>query len=280
MRIPFSKMQGAGNDFIVLNNIELRYTGAQLSQLAKQLCQRKLSIGADAVMAVDTAEAGGDFRMRFYNADGTEAEMCGNGARCIARFAYEGGLAQAEMTIETVAGPVKAWRLNKRLYRILLNHPSLVEQELVLPLADGTAMKANYVELGHPGLPHAVVEIQNLADYPLADLRLLGRELRFHRQFPKGANVNFYDVQADGQILLRTYERGVEDITLACGTGSGATALIATLKKQVKQQPVVLNELGGILKVEVTPEHDLYLIGDTNRVTEGFATDEDGTVDA
>lgn len=275
--IPFSKMQGAANDFIVVDNRELALSASQLSALAKQACQRKFSVGADAVMAVDTPEKGGDFRMRFYNADGTEAEMCGNGARCIARYAYEKGLAQAEMTIETVAGPVKAWRLDSRLYKIQLNPATVVKEQVAFELTDGSTITASYVELGDPGIPHTVVYYPGLAETELSELKEVARELRYHPSLSKGANVNFYDILPAGGLIHRTYERGVEDFTFACGTGAGSTALIATLTKEISQ-PVSLQVLGGKLQVEIGAHQELYLIGDTNIVALGELVDEDLTL--
>ena len=269
MKIPFYKMQGTGNDFIVINNLELRYTGEQLSELAQQVCQQRISVGSDAVIAVDFPEHGGDFRMRFYNADGSEAEMCGNGARCIARYAYEHQLAPAEMTIETIAGDVKAWRLDERLYKVQLNDPSVV----TFDRAFSEQLTVDYIELGDPGIPHLVVPYPQLATTDLNELRALAKSLRFWDELPKGANVNFYELTED-EVIVRTYERGVEDFTLACGTGSGSTAYALVKKQLTTKQLVTLNVLGGTLEVEVADD-GLYLIGDTNIVIEGLIRDED-----
>lgn len=271
MNIPFYKMQGTGNDFIVINNMELNLSGEQLSELAKRVCQHRISVGSDAVMAVDFPENRGDFRMRFYNADGTEAEMCGNGARCIARYAYEKGLAQAEMTIETIAGDVKAWRLDERLYKVQLNEPTTVEFDC--EFSENPELVIDYIELGNPGIPHLVVHYPNLGTTELAELRELAKKLRFWEKLPKGANVNFYDLD-NQEVIVRTFERGVEDFTLACGTGSGSTAYALRKRELIQQDPVVLHVLGGVLKVEVS-DQALNLIGDTNIVIEGIIRDED-----
>lgn len=274
----FTKMQGAGNDFIVLNNMELRIPLDQLPAMARRLCQRRVSIGGNALMVADHPEGGGDFQMRFYNADGTVAEMCGNGARCIARYAYEKGFAGAHMTIETVAGPVQAWRQDKRSYKIRLNTPAVLELSRPVEVL-GRTWDCAYVELGDPGIPHAVVPYPGLAMASEDDLRPLGRALRYHPSFPKGANVNFYEVTDHGSVTELTYERGVEDFTLACGTGSGATAAVLTLLGAVPGPTVCLTVPGGALQVEVARQGgvvtDLYLIGDTNMVAEGEITDED-----
>ncbi|MGX7132282.1 diaminopimelate epimerase [Enterococcus songbeiensis] len=275
MKIPFNKMQGAGNDFIVINNQELGLSGEELSTLAKQICQRKRSVGSDALMALDTPQADGDFRMRFYNADGTEAEMCGNGARCIARYAYEKGLATDTMTIETVAGDVKAWRLDARRYKVQLNEPTHTHFDWDFSDdLDKIVTQVDYVELGDPAIPHLVIHYPALAEKNLADLQDLAKKLRFWEKLPKGANVNFYDFMENGDVLVRTFERGVEDFTLACGTGSGSVAYVLTEKKLTPQNPVVIQVLGGTLEVEVK-DRELYLMGDTNIIIEGLITDED-----
>ena len=274
----FHKMQGAGNDFIIINNMQLGLPVEKLPALAARVCTRRLSLGGDALMAVDNPTGGGDFKMRFYNADGSEGEMCGNGARCIARYAYEEKLAGEEMVIETLAGDVQAWRLEKRLYKIRLNDPTTVDTGGSVE-ADGQSYGCDYVELGDPGIPHAVVLLENLDTTPDDDLRRLGREIRYHGRFAKGANVNFCKVLNSDTVLLKTYERGVEDLTLACGTGSGST--VTALKKRglITAEQVRLMVPGGELFIETAEDESgharLYLIGDTNRVAEGEITDED-----
>lgn len=276
--LRFTKLQGAGNDFIVVNNMELGLDPAKFNAIAKRVCTHRVSLGADALMVADFPEQGGDLRMRFYNADGSEGEMCGNGARCLARYAFEKGLAGESMTIETVAGDVLGWRLGQREYRIKLNSPGELKVDYPVEV-DGVTYECSYVELGNPGVPHAVVHMPGLASKSLEELRPLGAALRYHPAFPKGANVNFWDLQDNGEVLELTYERGVEDFTLACGTGSGSTATILTLRGLTQANPVCLNMRGGQLKVELERTGDqvtgLYLIGDTNIVAEGVITDED-----
>jgi diaminopimelate epimerase len=271
MEIVYTKMQGAGNDFIVIDNRRYAFSSEQLSKLAKQVCQRKFSIGADAVMAVDHPEKTGDFRMRFYNADGTEAEMCGNGARCIARYAYENKIASAAMVIETVAGPVPAWRMNQQQYKVTLNPPTVAKFDQ--SFADAKAPFLDYIELGDPGIPHAVVKYPGLQDTSLDTLTELAQRIRYWSAFPKGANVNFYDVDSVGELVVRTYERGVEGFTYACGTGSGATAYVVAQRRKQPEANLVLHVLGGELQVEVASE-ELQLIGDAILVSEGRILDE------
>lgn len=276
--IPFSKLQGAGNDFIVINNMELHLDPACFNDLAKRVCTPHVSLGANSLMLADYPQHGGDLRMRFYNADGMEGEMCGNGARCLARYAYEKGLAGEAMTIETVAGDVLAWRRDTRLYRIKLNSPGVLKLDYPVEV-DGVSYECSYVELGDPGIPHAVVHIPGLPEKDPEALRALGKALRYHPAFPKGANVNFWDLEADGSVRELTYERGVEDFTLACGTGSGSTSIVLTLRGLTTANPVLLNMRGGQLQVELERLGDkvegLYLLGDTNLVADGILTDED-----
>lgn len=271
MQIPFYKMQGTGNDFIIINNIELKFPYETLVKLAKQICQRKISVGSDALMVVDTPQKGGDFRMIFFNADGTEAEMCGNGARCLARYAFENQLANEEMQIETVAGMVYAKRLDQRNYQVQLNDPANIQEALMF-----NDFLVDYVELGDPGIPHLVVPYENLSITPLASMQALAKSLRHWDYLPKGANVNFYEVLDNQEVVVRTFERGVEDFTLACGTGSGSTAYILAQKGLVQPEEVTIHVLGGILKVKITPD-GLFLIGDTNIITKGEIMDENLT---
>ena len=273
MNIPFYKLQGAGNDFILIDNQELNFASEQLTKFAARVSTRRVSVGADTLIAVEAARGSGDFYARFFNADGSEAEMCGNGARCVARWAFETGIAKEKMIIETIAGDVPAERLDKRTYRVQLNSPTVFEADKVLQV-DGKELTVDYVELGNPGIPHLVVHVPDLAMTELETILDFARKLRIHPAFEKGANVNFYDILSDQTVVERTYERGVEDFTLACGTGTGSTAYALTKKGLVKSDPVVIEVLGGQLQVNVV-ENDLYLIGDTNMVVKGTILDED-----
>lgn len=273
MNIPFYKLQGAGNDFILIDNQELNFASEQLTKFAARVSTRRVCVGADTLIAVEAARGSGDFYARFFNADGSEAEMCGNGARCVARWAFETGIAKEKMIIETIAGDVPAERLDKRTYRVQLNSPTVFEADKLLQV-DGKEVTVDYVELGNPGIPHLVVHVPDLAMTELETILDFARKLRIHPAFEKGANVNFYDILSDQTVVERTYERGVEDFTLACGTGTGSTAYALTKKGLVKSDPVVIEVLGGQLQVNVV-ENDLYLIGDTNMVVKGTILDED-----
>ena len=273
----FFKMQGAGNDFIIINNMELRIPTDRLSSIAKKLCQRKVSIGADGLMAVDFSDGKADFKMRFYNRDGSIGEMCGNGARCISRYAYVNKIAGKKMTFETGAGIVSSEVLDGRMVKVLLNNPEIININNDIEI-DNVKYECSYVELGNPGLPHAVVkyDLQHAESSEIFDI---GMEIRYYKGFPKGANVNFFQVVNDSTAVVKTYERGVEDITLACGTGSASTAAVLIIKGYLKGGRVKIINPGGELFVEVEQRNNkiekLYLIGDTNIVAAGEVLDED-----
>lgn len=276
--MKFWKMNGAGNDFIIINNIEEKIPKEKLSGIAKRLCERHLSIGADGFMAVAPAEGDADIRMLFFNADGSAGEMCGNGARCICRYSVENGLAGETQRIETTAGLVTGQRITRRLYQIRLNDPTVcrLDEEVVI---NGEALRCDYIELGSPGLPHCVVEIKDLRHYPEEELATIGKQLRYWPGYPKGANVNFYDITDENTIDERTYERGVEDFTYACGTGTGATVMALTLKKRVSGKSVKVQVKGGELIVDLHMAagqvQDILLTGPTNIVAKGEVCDED-----
>ena len=271
-------MNGAGNDFVVLNNMDGSIDPKEYGYLAKTLCHRHLSVGADGLMVVEQPTMGGDYRMAFYNSDGSMGEMCGNGARCISRYGYENGLAGEVQRIETTAGLVTGHRLDARHYRVRLNDPCNMRFDLPLEV-EGVVYSVSYVELGNPGIPHAVVPVENLKDYDEAALFSLGRALRYHPAFPKGANVNFYEIIGENHLYERTYERGVEDFTYACGTGTGSVVTVLTLKEQVSGHGVAVDMAGGRLTIDVERDGetitDLYLTGPTNIVCKGEITDEE-----
>lgn len=277
-KIHYLKMHGAGNDFIMLDNRELKLDPSCFSALAARLCSRRLSVGADGLMVADLPQRGGDVKMYFFNSDGSAAEMCGNGARCIGRYGYENFAQKDTVVIETTAGDVPAHRVSERIYQVQLNIPEILQS--VVCDVDGDAHKGWYVELGNPGSPHGVFLTEGLAemDYEkvLADL---GSKLRWHSTFPKGANINFCQILAPDHVLIRTFERGVEGFTMACGTGSGSTISALQFAGMVQRGPVTISNPGGELIVEPIWEADkivkLLLTGPTNIVADGYITDED-----
>ncbi len=277
--MEITKMHGAGNDFIIINNIREKIPAEKLPRLAEKICTRRLSAGADGFMVVEAPKEGGDFRMLFFNSDGTVGEMCGNGARCIARYGYENGLAGETQRIETTAGLVTGRRVSDRIYTVRLNDPTHIDTDIKISVC-GRDLTVSYIELGNPGLPHAVLIGDDYMTMDSGDLRALGRAIRWCEKFPKGANVNFCSFdKSRGKWFVRTYERGVEDFTLACGTGIGSSALTLCLKGLASPEEVKLSAPGGDLSVSLTLNgdgaKDIWLTGPTNMVYKGTLTDED-----
>ena len=271
----FTKMNGAGNDFILVENLHGELNEQQLSKLARTLCDRRMSIGADGLMAIVPAKANADFGMLFFNCDGTLGEMCGNGARCICRYGYETGLAGATQTIETTAGLVTGTRIDAKNYRIRLPDPVNL-QYLALDV-DGKKVGCMYLELGNPGIPHAVVQYPGLREADEQALFEFGRKLRYHPAFPKGANVNFLEKTGENRFYERTWERGVEDFTYACGTGTGASVYALAEKRRCGDHAEV-EVKGGLLIVDIVRDgkkcRDLLLTGPASMVCTGEIFDE------
>ena len=218
MTLSFTKMNGAGNDFVMLDNRDLSL--ALTKDQIENLCDRHRGIGADGLLCVEPATNGGDFKMRYYNADGGEAEMCGNGARCFGRFVNHLHDNKLDMvSFETLAGMISA-EFEGDQVRINMSPPHDLKLSHHLTVA-GAGLTVHSV---NTGVPHAIVFVDDLAVVPVCEW---GAGLRYHDAFsPKGTNANFAQVLAPGSISIRTYERGVEDETLACGTGMVGCALI------------------------------------------------------
>jgi diaminopimelate epimerase len=241
--IRFDKMNGAGNDFIMIDNQsgELRLSGGQI----RWLCDRRRGVGADGVILVES-EAGSDFRMRYYNADGGEAEMCGNGARCVALFARSLGLGTSKngghtLRFMTQPGPMAARVAEAGRAAVKMTDATALEIDISLDVAHGHE-KVHFI---NTGVPHAVVVVDAVGDLPDEDIVTRGRAIRLHERFaPGGCNANFATVGSDRAVRVRTFERGVEAETLACGTGSVATAVVLT-HLGMTRSPVHLITQGG-----------------------------------
>ena len=248
-------MNGAGNSFVVL---DARGKSLDFPALARELCAR---CHADGLIALGNSDKA-DFKMIFYNADGSLGEMCGNGARCICRFANELGIAGEAMTVETDAGIVSGWHLGGEQYRVKLNTPGVLD----LHRKGDTA----YVELGCPGVPHAVAEYAGDLWADADALREAMRALRFDPAFPKGANVNFYAWTGPGEVRMLTFERGVEDFTLACGTGCGSTAAVLNRKGLLPGGVLTAHNRGGTLRITVSgnPDAPELLLEGPTQITE------------
>jgi diaminopimelate epimerase len=236
LMLRFTKMNGAGNDFVMLDNRagDLKLTAAQVIHL----CDRHRGVGADGVLLLEKATNGADFRMRYYNADGGEVEMCGNGARCFARFANRVAGAPSSVSFETPAGVIAA-SLEGELVRLQMSDPKDLQLDVPLRLDHLGTMGVSFV---NSGVPHVVVRVH---DIDAVDVRKFGKLIRYDPLFaPKGTNANFVERRGDRSIAIRTYERGVEDETLACGTGVVASALVFAATEPTAS-PVTVRVRGG-----------------------------------
>ena len=263
--IPFYKMSGSGNDFIIIDNRQPKFDEADLDRLIKGACRRKMSVGADGLILVEEAP-GVDFKWRFYNSDGSRAEMCGNGARCVSRFAYLEGIADASMSFATDAGVISAV-VSKKKVKIKMTDPTDFRDEDSLDV-QGTEFAYWSV---NTGVPHAVIEVQ---DVNAVDVPVLGRAVRIHPEFsPGGTNANFVRLEDDATLSIRTYERGVEDETLACGTGNVAAALVFSLKHGMPSPIKLLTRSGEYLSIYFDRQGDsfseVYLEGDARVIYTG-----------
>lgn len=222
--VKFLKMEGSGNDFIIVSAAALK--AVDVSKLARLVCDRRYGVGADGLLVLGTSKKA-DVSMRIFNADGSEAEMCGNGARCAALYASKKN--KKKLTIETQAGLLSV-RIGKSNIALKMTSPFDLRRGLLLNVA-GQTYEADYI---NTGVPHAVIEVD---DVERVDVKALGGLIRRHDVFlPAGTNVDFIKILASDYLVLRTYERGVEDETLACGTGSVASAIMAVLKARDKNK--------------------------------------------
>ncbi len=277
-RIRFSKMTGSGNDFIIIDNRSKLLDGDKGRELARLACRRKLSVGADGLILIEN-DPEVDFVWRFYNADGSEAEMCGNGARCAARFAYLKGMVQKpQLAFRTLAGVIEAEITGSRV-KIRMTPPHGLAMDLPIE-AQEQLFSLHFV---NTGVPHVVLFADSEQALETLDVFNLGRTLRYHPRFqPAGANANFVFVRDAHHLSIRTYERGVEAETLACGTGSIASALVAAARRFVEPPVEVQTRSGEMLTIhfktpsrsDVTDFSEVYLEGDARMVYEAELWDE------
>ena len=270
-------MHGAGNDFVIVDNRDGSLPGETLPALARRLCAFHTGVGADGMMVVIPAQKGGDYGMLFYNSDGSLGEMCGKGARCICRWGHDQGLAGETQRVETTAGLVTGERVDRSRYRVRLNDPSVMDLHRAV-CVDGTTYNCAYVELGDPGIPHAILLLPDWDARKSGSLRALGAALRYDAAFPKGANVSFVKPLGPDAVKAVTYERGVEDFTLACGTGCGSIAAVLALSGRTSGGALTVSMPGGELSVSLTNDagviRDIFLTGPTCLVLEGEVSDE------
>ncbi len=270
MKIPFMKMSGSGNDFILIDHRKPFLDQGLLKPFIRSVCRRRVSVGADGLILIEQSERA-DFKWRFFNADGSEAEMCGNGGRCAARFAHLKGIAGPSLTFEALPGILAAQVDGKKVKLEMTKPHSLKLDESML--IDGKELVLSRI---NTGVPHAVCFLKDLAE---VDVIQTGREIRFHPHFaPGGTNADFVKLESGSQISIRTYERGVEDETLACGTGAVASALVAAFKGWVSS-PVSIKTRGGeVLMVYFDIEGDevkkVFFEGDVHIIYEGEMWEE------
>jgi len=270
MNIAFSKISGAGNDFIVIDNRK-RVIPDNEAEFIRKVCARRISAGADGLLLVEKSDVA-DFKMRYFNSDGSEAETCGNGARCIARFAYiEKVVTSEKMTFETKAGLYAAQIVGNNV-KLQMSDTKDLRLGFPIALSDG----AYEISFANSGVPHAVFFVDDLDG---TDVFKIGRETRYDKDFePRGTNANFISIVDENNFKIRTYERGVEDETLACGTGCIASAVVAGAYGKVKS-PVNAHTQGGFtLRVyfDLKPggAENVFLEGDARIIYKGFMLEE------
>jgi len=268
MELSFTKWVGTGNDFVLVDWRKKKIVSQRKwSHLAKRVCQRQKGIGADGLLVLEASKKA-DFRMRIFNPDGSEAEMCGNGSRCAAYYVADGK--GKSVSFETLAGILEA-EVKGETVKVRLSKPYNFRTGIFLDLL-GNRFELHTI---HTGVPHAVLFVDDLER---TDVSYIGREIRYHSYFqPAGANVNFVKPGGKGEILIRTYERGVEGETLSCGTGATASALITAILKGFSSPVTVLTKGGDRLKIYFKRKDDsienVYLEGKVARIFEGRVSD-------
>ena len=267
MRIDFTKTVASGNDFIVVDNRDnaLGSKIADFSDFARFACRRRHSVGSDGLLVLENSKSC-DFKMRIFNPDGSEVTMCGNGIRCSAVYAYKKKWCGVLMKIETGAGVLQA-EVNGESVRVKMTSPKNIKLAQNIGLGK-TIMNIHTV---NTGVPHVVHFVENIKDYPTKEA---GSGIRYHKLFePEGTNANFVEIVDNSTISVRTYERGVEDETLACGTGVVASAIISHLINGTREPVKAITRGEDILKVYFKKEHnrfnDVYLEGKAHIVFEG-----------
>jgi diaminopimelate epimerase len=268
--IAFCKMSGSGNDFIIIDNRDLSLNVGDLPGFVRKVCERKVSVGADGLLLIEPS-AVADFKWRFFNSDGSVAEMCGNASRCVARYAFENGIAGKALSFETLAGVINA-EVRGDVVKARLTNPSALRQNVRISLLGGESE----VDSIDTGVPHAVCFVDSVE---ACDVAGTGREIRRHHAFaPRGTNADFASVQNRHQMKVRTYERGVEGETLACGTGVVASVLAAAARNLVDSPVDVTVQSCEILRVYFTSRDgrflEIYLEGKVKMVYHGYLLKE------
>ena len=257
-QLKFFKMSGSGNDFIIVDNRNKVVEDADVAKFIANVCRRKMSVGADGFILVENSNDV-DFEWRFYNSDGSVAEMCGNGARCVARFAFVNNIAGPQMAFNTQAGVIHA-QINGDRVKIKMPDPTGLKHDCLLKLEKGSQPVSSI----NTGVPHVVIAVDDIENAAVVEW---GREIRYHETFaPAGTNVNFVCAVQDNILAVRTYERGVENETLACGTGAVASAIVVTDKSKMESPISILTRSGERLNIYYTETKgvysDIFLEGD------------------
>jgi diaminopimelate epimerase len=259
--LRFFKMSASGNDFIVIDNrdglIDSQYPDTK--GFVERVCRRRHSVGADGLILIEKSDRL-DFVWRFYNADGSEAEMCGNGGRCAARFAFINGIAPASMSFGTLAGIMRARVDGSGRVKLQLTRPIDLKLDYPIRLDD----REIFVSSVNTGVPHAILLTDHIDQAPVEDL---GRSIRYHKAYPKGTNVDFVEVLDRKNVKIRTYERGVEGETYACGTGAVAVGVVLKEKGLTGEAVNIWTRGGETLRVYV--DEDVHLEGSARVIYEG-----------
>jgi len=273
--IEFYKMSGAGNDFILIDNRKSVFTLPDESFAASQLCRRAISIGADGLILIEKPDdADLDFKWRFFNSDGSGADMCGNAARCAARLSFLLGISKRSISFSTGAGIVHAKIIESGNVRVKLTDPVDIRIGGSISLDTynkGVETKFDFI---NTGVPHVVVDVGDENALSKLDIKNVGSEIRYHSDFqPAGTNVNFVSYATDGSLKTRTYERGVEGETLACGTGAVASAVLSHIKGKASS-PVTIVPTSEIpltvhFKAEGEEISEVALEGDARLIYKG-----------
>ena len=268
--IEFYKMSGSGNDFIIIDNRDLSLNVGDLPVFARRVCERKISVGADGLLLIEPSSTV-DFKWQFFNSDGSMAEMCGNASRCVARYAFLKGIAPKRMSFETIAGIISA-EVNNDVVKVRLTDPSPI-QSIGKLVFDDCQFVLDTIDTG---VPHAVTFVNNPETCNVFEW---GREIRRHEFFqPRGTNANFATIIDRHKMRVRTYERGVEDETLACGTGVVASVLAAAARGLVETPVDVIVQSGETLRIYFTRKDDrfceIYLEGSVKIVYSGLLFEE------
>jgi diaminopimelate epimerase len=271
--MKFWKMHGLGNDYVVIDNRDEKISDEDAIGLAVKLCKRRFSVGADGLLFASNS-AVADVKMRIFNADGSEAEMCGNGIRCFAKYCYENGIARkSELVVATLAGNKRTWLTveNGLVTSVMVDMGEpMLERSRIPMLGEGTCINEDLQVNGEAykvtclsvGNPHCVIFVDAVDDFPV---QRVGLKIENHRLFPKRTNVEFAQVLSENEVKVRVWERGCGE-TLACGTGACATVVAGNLLKKLGSK-VRVHLLGGDLEVEYAER--LFLNGPAEKVFEG-----------